>query len=472
MQITSGTPSNSPRDTVEKNPASTKGNALAASQRITEIDELNAAIGRMSQAVNVANYELILHIREFDERAGWYQWGFTDGLSWLKWRCDLGTGAARDKLRIAHALKELPLLSEAFAGGELSYTKVRALTRIATVDNEAELIVMAQRMTARHVEEHCKQRKNTQKASTALAKQAQENRNYRIWRDEARGTVRFSIELAGDDAELIEKAVEKAAVQFSSETGTVARTPEEAESWAAHQVDGLVNVCRSYLDGSTGESTDKPTKLTKATSTADHYQVVVHIDEAALAGTETGTSQLPLESVRRLCCDGSMVPLVENESGEPLNVGRKVRTVTTAIKRALWSRDKGCRFPGCAHTRFVDAHHIRHWAEGGETSVENMVLLCSSHHKLVHEGGYSIRRDQAGDVFFSRPDGKAVPHCGFRIKDQLAPDSGFDSQGTDPVAAEYLKNSHEFFDASFEHAAPSIKTHEDLNDIEETAGVY
>ena len=174
--------------------------------------------------------------------------------------------------------------------------------------------------------------------------------------------------------------------------------------------------------------------------------MVVHIDEAALSGAESGGSQLPVESVRRVCCDGSVVPLVENNKGEPLNVGRKVRTVTTAIRRALWARDKGCGFPGCSNTRFVDAHHIRHWAEGGETSVENMVLLCSSHHKLVHEGGYSVQRDQTGELFFRRPDGKAVPHTGYHLDDQV------DSVVTDDIAddiaddiVDYVKNSQEFF---------------------------
>ena len=109
------------------------------------------------------------------------------------------------------------------------------------------------------------------------------------------------------------------------------------------------------------------------------------------------------------------------------------------------ARDKGCGFPGCSHTRFVNAHHIQHWADGGETSVENMVLLCSNHHKLVHEGGYSVNREKSGELFFRRPDGKAVPHCGYRLDDQVAADSRFESMESDSVLAEYLKNSRNFF---------------------------
>jgi hypothetical protein len=96
-------------------------------------------------------------------------------------------------------------------------------------------------------------------------------------------------------------------------------------------------------------------------------------------------SDLPIETVRRLTCDGSLVTVVEDDHGTPLSVGRKQRTVSTALKRALWSRDRGCSFPGCHRSHYVDAHHIRHWAEGGETSLENLTLLCSYHHRLLHE---------------------------------------------------------------------------------------
>ena len=419
-------------------------NIPAFSKRHQEIEELDAAIGQMSHTINAANYELMVLIREFDERGGWLKWGFTDGLNWLKWRCDLSTNAARDKLRIAHALKELPLLSASFSEGKLSYTKVRALTRVATAANESDLIDMAMRMSARHVEEHCKQRTNATKASTAVARKAQQNSTFRVWHDQAHGTVHFSVELPAEEAELIEKAVEKAGVQLSANTGSVAARPEESVSWATQQTEALVFLCRSFLDSETS-GVNNSDGANVSSSTADHYQVVVHIDEAALSGAESGNSQLPVESVRRVCCDGSVVPLIENNKGEPLNVGRKVRTVSTAIRRALWARDKGCGFPGCSNTRFVDAHHIRHWADGGETSVENMVLLCSSHHKLVHEGGYSVQRDQTGELFFRRPDGKAVPYSGYHLVDQVDDDTLLNGPDVDSAIADYVKNSQEFF---------------------------
>jgi hypothetical protein len=142
----------------------------------------------------------------------------------------------------------------------------------------------------------------------------------------------------------------------------------------------------------------------------------VHVDESALRGG-VGRSDLPVETVKRLCCDGSVITIVEDPRGNPLDVGRKRRTVTTALKRALWSRDRGCAFPGCDRKRYVDGHHIRHWADGGETNLENTVLLCSHHHRLMHEGGFSLRRDAGGAFCFRRPDGRAIPRGGYHDED-------------------------------------------------------
>jgi len=126
--------------------------------------------------------------------------------------------------------------------------------------------------------------------------------------------------------------------------------------------------------------------------------------------------------VKRIACDSDRVVILENSEREPLSVGRKTRIVPTAIKRALWSRDKGCVFPGCTNKRFIDAHHVRHWSAGGETSLENLMLLCTRHHRLVHEGGYSIEQDYRDRWMFKRPDGMAVPTCGYHTADRIDDD--------------------------------------------------
>ena len=147
---------------------------------------------------------------------------------------------------------------------------------------------------------------------------------------------------------------------------------------------------------------------------ADRHQVVIHVSAETLQQRAAGCCELEdgpslaVETVRRLTCDASLVPIVEDEDGNPLNVGRKTRSISAPLRRALNSRDRGCRFPGCTHKRYVDAHHIQHWADGGETSAENLVSLCRFHHRKVHEGGIEVQILDDGALRFVRPDGTSV----------------------------------------------------------------
>ena len=123
---------------------------------------------------------------------------------------------------------------------------------------------------------------------------------------------------------------------------------------------------------------------------------------------------LALDTVRRLCCDGTIVGIVEGADGEPLDIGRKTRSIPPALRRALHARDGGCRFPGCDRTRFTEGHHVKHWADGGETKLANLVTLCGFHHRLVHEGGFGLTATDDGVFVFSRPDGSRIPEIGPR----------------------------------------------------------
>ena len=163
---------------------------------------------------------------------------------------------------------------------------------------------------------------------------------------------------------------------------------------------------------------------------ADHCQVVVHVDASALHGG-AGRADLPVETIKRLTCDGSLVTVVEDDRGTPLDVGRKQRTVSTPLKRAVWSRDRGCTFPGCHRTHFVDTHHIRHWANGGETSLRNLTLLCTYHHRLLHEGGFTMSRDPDGSICFRRADGRAIPRFGYQSDDVLDEPTTLDHASAD-----------------------------------------
>jgi hypothetical protein len=375
------------------------------------IDELDADICRLASRLHAVNYQMLVLVREFDDRMGWAKWSFPSCAEWLSWRCGISLSAAREKVRTAHALRDLAEISRAFSEGRLSYTKVRALTRVAALQDEAALVRYALDATAPQVEERCRQIRNVQPDSVQDARRAWEARWLSAWRNTARNTLCVRVELPLDVGELFMQAIECALADEEIADGVAEGSPAAFQS---QQADALVAIVKTYLDGGAA-STDSP-------STADRYQLVVHVDETALRGG-AGRADAPLETVKRLACDSSVVVVTEDERGTPLNVGRKQRTVSTPLRRALWARDRHCTFPGCQRTRYVHAHHVDHWIEGGDTSVDNLVLLCSYHHRLLHEGGYRIRRDYRGERYFVRADGRAIPRCGYREGDYTDDDA-------------------------------------------------
>ena len=143
-------------------------------------------------------------------------------------------------------------------------------------------------------------------------------------------------------------------------------------------------------------------------STADRYQVVVHVT-AETSELEDGP-HVTAETSRRIACDSTVVNIKDDENGEPLSIGRRSRSIPPAMRRALRNRDGGCRFPGCTNYKFVDGHHIKHWADGGETSMDNLILLCRHHHHLVHEGGFSCEKSADGEVYFEDRRQQPLPN--------------------------------------------------------------
>ena len=396
----------------------------SANTQPVSIDELEVAIVSCAAHINAATYELLMLVRQFDERGGYIRWGLGNCAEWLAWVCDLSLTTAKEKVRVAHALKTLPLISSAFSQGELSYTKVRELTRVANRDNQQALLDFALRATATHVAQRCRELRMGDEASIDMAASAFARRALSIRRDPHRGTMIVSIELPMDTGERLEKALDKA------RDDEVLDLPDPADtSWSAKQADAFTNMVTGFLSG-TGNK--KPSN--------NNYLVTIHVDQSALQGKE-GRSALPIETVKRLCCDSHAVVLTENEKGEPLSIGRKSRIIPKGIERAVRARDNNrCRFPGCHHRRFLDCHHVEHWSNNGETSLDNLILLCTTHHTLVHEGGFRIETDFQDDWYFKRPDGIAVPETGYHSRDMLDTDTGevpgtYDSYNPAPAGA-------------------------------------
>ena len=378
-----------------------------------------AALGReivsMCTYIHAATYRLLVRIREFDNAEGWHQPGLCSCAHWLNFQCGIGMNAAREKVRVAHALTELPKISRAFERGELSYSKVRAMTRVASEGNEDYLLMIANHGTAHHVEKLVQKYRRAKRLQDCEEANAQHAARYLDHYYDADGCLVIKARLPAEQGALIVKALEHALEHDEGEDETqkdncdAARAPDACEPIGARRADALAAVAENYLANpdATGSS-------------ADRYQVVVHVTgetprpETGVPEPEVGDCgheahiengpHVTAEASRRLSCDCSRVEVVENGDGEPLSIGRKSRSIPPAIRRALRLRDSGCRFPGCTRSRFVDGHHIEHWSDGGETSLENLVLLCRHHHRLVHEGGYGCKRAADGEIVFSAPD--------------------------------------------------------------------
>jgi hypothetical protein len=379
--------------------------------------------------LNAATYRFLELVAEFDRREGWARHGVATCAQWLSWQCGIGRVAAREKVRVARALEKLPKISDSFRRGVVSYSKVRAMTRIATAVNESTLLSIAEHGTATHVEKLVRKYCYVERLEDAQRANGQHFDRYLRFSYEEDGSLLVRARLPAEVGAIVRKAIETAVALVDEKPATPGASAEALEvepytvndGWSAKRADALRLLADSFL---TRQSDD-------AGSTADRYQVVVHIDQRLLA-TDTGTRDadggaatsapkpmpmrcelddehtIAVETAKRLSCDCSLVGIVDDEHGEPLDVGRKTRGLSPALDRALRSRDGGCRFPGCDRTRFTQGHHIHHWANGGETKLSNLITLCTFHHRLVHEGGFGLRRTDDGVFVFTRPDGSRV----------------------------------------------------------------
>jgi len=232
--------------------------------RLVSIDDLDQAIVNLSARINAETYELIVLIRQFDERAGWLKWGLGNCAEWLHYRCDLSMNAAREKVRVALALKTLPMIAAAFATGTLSYSKVRAMTRVVGAHNEDELLSFALQTTTARVEERCRELKCGTADSLGGAQRAFANRSLRVTRNAERGMMTITIELPMETGELVEKALDKARDDSMSKVEFI------DESWSARQADALVSMAGAFLSGVENQTRNS----------SDDYLVTIHVDRS------------------------------------------------------------------------------------------------------------------------------------------------------------------------------------------------
>ena len=425
-------------------------------------------------------------IAEFDRRGGWKDGGYSSCAEWLAWRIGTKIGTARERVRTARALERLPQTADALKHGTISYAKVRALTRVATPEREAELLEFARAGSAAKLERTVRMWKKLSRDAELTAEQARRrSRTFSVFVD-GDGMYVVKGRLEPEVGAVLTRAVEAASdALFRREEGagsgshegdargaggsgrSVGREAADARpepkqrradavgllaerALAAgfgggerRESEGDVDEVGGDLDeldgaqttesnaalrgvpaetrGANAENAGNTSARVGSGTRAERYQVMVHCDAATLAAEgEPGRSDLDgirvsAETSRRMACDAAVVAMVHAKDGSMLNVGRRTRTIPPHIRRALEERDRGCRFPGCG-CRFTEAHHVKHWADGGETSLGNTLLLCRRHHRAVHEGRVKVSVNSDGTVLFFTPKGRMLVDAPSRPK--------------------------------------------------------
>jgi hypothetical protein len=332
-------------------------------------ERLEAEVCTLAARIAAATCEFVLMVAELDRRRAWATWECRSMAHWLSWKCGLGLVAARTHVRVGRALEGLPVITEEFRAGRLSFSKVRTLTRVATPQTEAQLVVLAKTMTAAQLDQAVRAYERTRVDQERARTQVAARTMRTIHEDD--GTVTTIIRETRDSFELRRRAMESALDEVPVD-------PEADDPAGSRWVDALEVIVRSFLAGNADR---EPTEM------------VVHVDEQEMAE--------PSPVLERLTCDSAV------------RVGdqRRSQTIPIALRRAIERRDRSCcRFPACTNRRHLHVHHIVFRSRGGPTNEANRVLLCPYHHRAVHEGGWRVHGDarQSRQLIFLHPRGRRM----------------------------------------------------------------
>ncbi len=360
-------------------------------------------VAHLAAQMTAGEHAFITAIGAFEESGQWIQEGAMTCAQWLSWRIGMSPEAGRERLRVAKSLKELSKVDEAFRTARISYSKVRAVTRVGTVANEELLLEIARGSTAAQLERICRKFRGCMQDGRPEA--AEERRRLSV-RHGDNGTVKITMELPADEGSRVLAAIESGRAALENEA------PEDVPAEKPGRVDGFMAVVESWFaSGAQPRRGGAPHEVVLHVSAetlgtgdssgpadgdrADVSAVTSEVGEVGpLSFVETaGGVGVSDQAARRMCCDASISAVAQDGRGEVLDAGRKSRTVPAAMAMALEAREgRRCSFPGCTHTLFLDKHHIQHWANGGSTSLDNLTQLCRHNHTFVHEYGWHIEK--------------------------------------------------------------------------------
>ncbi|RLB64087.1 MAG: hypothetical protein DRI90_05495 [Deltaproteobacteria bacterium] len=420
-----------------------------------EVDQLADDIAEAAAHIDAATHRLLTNIRRFDACGGWYRQGTKTCAHWLSYRIGLGVNAAREKVRVARRLGELPLIDAALRDGLISFSKVRAMTRVATKENEAKLLHMAKCASGAQLERICR---GYRQVTEGRKPRGDDERRFVRKRYTAAGMVRIEAQLRPDEAALVMQAlgemraaarggVSDDGAEREEQKGIATVTAAEMGQAGGQNVTAVTSpgsratevlsvTAVTWPDPDPDSEGDRPTpnladglvlmaesvlaRGPAARRAGERNQLIVQLGEERLDSGERGTwravlhdgSWLSGQTLQRLACDCGVTVVKTGTDGTPLDVGRKRRTIPPALWTALLTRDGGgCRFPGCTSRIFLAAHHIRPWVQGGPTNLDNTLVVCGSCHERLHEGGFRVERQADGTVRFFTPDGEVIDPC-------------------------------------------------------------
>lgn len=371
------------------------------------LDELDGSVARMTAASAGA----LQAVAEICERELWRSAGATSPSGFLAARYRLSWGTAREWVRVARALRELPEIARSYREGRLSWDQLRPVVELADEKTDAFWADRAARVRPATLWRELERRR---KLDQQKEREARRLRSLRIGRDQDLPLVYLDATLPAEEGAAVEEALRKRAEQ-------VVLGDDPSEPREARMADALVELVTSKSGG----GPVRPVLVVHADAEvllgAEGGELPMHssggCDEALpgpgrplLAETESGDRLSP-EAIRRLVCDASVEWVLEDRDGRPVGVGRQGRTIPPWLDRLLRHRDPVCRFPGCERVKWLVAHHIVHWADGGPTDLANLARLCVAHHCLIHEGGWRISGDPHWELRFHDPGGRALPRA-------------------------------------------------------------
>jgi hypothetical protein len=389
-------------------------------------DDLEQGICGFAARLAAATCVWVQAIAEFDRRRAWADWGCKSMAHWLTWKCAMGPAAAREHVRVGAALVQLPVVAGAFRDGRLSYSQVRAISRVATTATESDFLELATTMTASQLEIVVRGYRSV-RAQVTNPDHAPRTRRSLAWHTDDDGSLVGTFRLPVETGAVLQKAVETAMDLLRADHADATDSPDDPvdDPARATAADALAEVADRYLSALANDDA--------GARGDDRYLITIVAEQRVLdapAGqpvdgvchVEDG-GPLPASTVSRLACGHPTVTIIEDQDGRILDVGRRTRRPNRAMRRALTRRDGHCQFPGCT-TRRTQAHHIDHWITGGQTRLTNLVSLCSHHHHRHHDGTFTVTARTDGTFAFARRDGRPISPVAPRPDSDLPSDPG------------------------------------------------